>query len=277
MTTPIARLHNPSPAQLDACIAAHRPAIITGLLDGQPASRWDLGSLKAKLGPHTVQVVKQDKPLVYWDPNAGLPIFRMSFDDFVAESFGNQRSGYAYLQDDVNCLPGIIRDYDLPPMLAEKNLWRAKFWLSGTGLVTPLHYDPVETFHWVIQGSKRFLCYRPGVRNYYPYPADSTAPFISRVDPDHVDLDEFPRFRNANAVEFELNAGELLYLPAFWWHQVYSLAAVNISLNFVWTANWRRSLRHLPQMARARRHVALQRARVKAAALAAQRANRLGA
>jgi len=155
-------------------------------------------------------------------------------------------------------------------MMADKGLFRAKFWLSGPGLITPLHYDPVETFHWVIRGSKRFICYPPGVRRFYPFPANSTAPFISQVDPDQPDLDRYPRFRAAQPIEFTVEAGEILYLPAFWWHQVYSEGAVNLSINFVWFASRLRSLRHYPQFSRARRHIAMRLAQVRAQEKAAR-------
>lgn len=263
-TTQIARLHNPTRAQLDRCIAANQPAILTGLLDDQAASKWDVPYLRSKLGPRTVQVVQQDKPRVYWDPRAGLPIKALTFNEFAESAFQRQDAGFSYLQDDVNSFPIIRQDYELPAMMADRGLWRAKFWLSGAGLVTPLHYDPVETFHWVIRGSKRFVCYKPGIGRYYPHPARSTAPFISRVDPDFPDPDKFPKFRRAQAVEFHVNDGEVLYLPTYWWHQVYSEGAVNISLNFIWFTSRLKALRHLPQALRAQRHIARGVAQVKA-------------
>ncbi len=266
---PITRLHNPSPAELDACIAAHRPAIITGLFDGQEATRWDLASLQRKLGSRVVQVAKHAEPRLYWDPKAGLRIEPHTFDDFVERAFKRKDSGYWYLQDDVNSFPQIKDDYRLPEMIARRNVWRAKFWLSGAGLITPLHYDPVETFHWVIRGSKRFVCYRPGVRNFYPNDRRSTAPFISRVDPDGYDERQFPRFARAIPVEFSVEEGELLYLPAFWWHQVYSEGGVNVSLNFVWFASLAKCLRHLPQLYANKKHLLLRRKQIRAQAVAA--------
>jgi hypothetical protein len=261
----IVRIDHPTPAQLDQCIAAHRPVIFTGLLDGEVAARsWDLPYLRAKLGHRAVQVASNDKPRLYWDPTAGLPLRQVPFDEFVARAFGGEGAGYSYLQDDVNSFPFIKDDYRLPPMMADKDIVRAKFWLSGAGLITPLHYDPVETFHWVIRGAKRFICYPPGVRSYYPFSWRSTAPFISRVDPDHPEPDRFPRFGRAAPLEFSMKDGDVLYLPAFWWHQVYSEGDVNISLNFVWFASAMKSVRYLPQFARTARHLALRIIQVRA-------------
>jgi hypothetical protein len=256
VSTGIVHLDRPTRAQLDRCIAEHRPAILRGVLDDEWATRaWDLPYLRRKLGTRPVKVVTHDKPRLYWDPQKGLPLRSVRFDVF-AKVFEDGDAGFSYLQDDVNSFPDLKDDYRLPPMIADKGIVRGKFWLSGPDLITPLHYDPVETLHWMVRGKKRFICYRPGVSRYYPFPFGSTAPFISRVDPDHPDPVRFPLFQRADAVEFTVNAGELLYLPAYWWHQVYSEAALNISLNFVWFASRWKNLQHLPQALRARRHVA---------------------
>lgn len=255
-TTGIVRLVRPDRAQLDRCIADHRPAILEGLMDGQTAARdWSLPYLRGKLGGRPVKVVSHDRPRLYWDPEKGLPLRSWDFDAF-ADLFAGRASNYSYLQDDINSFADLKDDYRLPSIIEEKGLLRGKFWLSGPGLITPLHYDPVETLHWMVRGSKRFICYRPGVGRYYPFPFGSTAPFISRVDPDHPDPARFPRFQQAQPVEFEVKAGEVLYLPTYWWHQVYSEGAVNISVNFVWHASRWKALRHLGQSLRARKHLA---------------------
>jgi hypothetical protein len=269
-STGIARLHKPTAAQLDQCIADHRPAIFTGLMDEQVATRaWDLPYLRGKLGGRMVKVVTHDHPRLYWDPRNGLPLRPQSFESFVAAVLDRPSRRYSYLQDDVNSFADIKDDYRLPAMIEDKGLLRGKFWLSGPGLITPLHYDPVETLHWVVRGTKRFICYRPGVSRYYPFPFRSTAPFISQVDPDHPDPRRFPRFRNARPLEFSVNPAEILYLPTYWWHQVYSEGAVNVSVNFVWHASRWKALTHLGQSLRARRHLARAVAQARAQAVAA--------
>jgi lysine-specific demethylase 8 len=264
------RLDRPSAAELDRCIAGHRPAILSGLMDDQPASeRWDLSYFRRKLGACRALVVEQESPRLHWDPAAGLPLRQRTFDDLITRAFDQPGAGFSYLQDDVNNIPALRDDYRLPPMIQQRGIVRGKFWMSGPGLITPLHYDPVETFHWMVRGRKRFRCYVPGVRRYYPYSWRSTAPFISQVDPDHVDPARHPRFVRAASLDFEVGEGEILYLPAFWWHQVYSRAPVNVSVNFVWWASLARSARHLPQLVRSGRHLLVQYRKARAAARAA--------
>jgi len=262
----VERLHRPTAREVDRAIAGHRPAIFSGLMDEQPAARWDLPSLRQRLGTRAVPVVCNGGPRISWDPRKGLSQRSLPFAEFADRLVERGGDAFEYLQDDVNDVPVLKADYRLPDCLGARAILREKLWLGGGGLITPLHYDPVETFHWIIRGAKRFLCYRPGVLRYYPYPAGSDAPFISQVDPDHPRPREFPRFATAVPVEFTLRAGEVLYLPAFWWHQVYSQAAVNLSLNFVWFAAPARNARHFLQYLRARRHIARGRARARQAA-----------
>jgi hypothetical protein len=264
-----ARIHDPSPDQVDRCIREHRPVVFTGMMSGQPAARWDLPELTERLGQRPVAVVRQPSPRVVWDPQRGLPLQDMPFASFVDQVFRQGEAGISYLQDDINSFPTLRADYRLPEVIERKGIVRAKFWLSGRGPITPLHYDPVETLHWLIRGHKRFLLFPPGTRRYYPHPARSTAPFISQVDPDHPDPTRFPRFRREAGQPLVLEAGDVLYLPSFWWHQVYSQGATNLSLNFVWLVSWLRSARHLGQYVRSRAHLRRGRAKAEAKAAAA--------
>jgi hypothetical protein len=275
-STSIVRIDNPSRAQLDRCIARNQPAVFRGLMTGEVAARWDLPYLRTKLGAQIVQVASNDRPRLHWDPQAGLPIQGVPFSQFADAAFERPGLLYRYLQDDVNSIPALGDDYRLPSMIEEKGIQRAKFWLSAAGLVTPLHYDPADTLHWMIRGRKRFRLYRPGVRAYYPFSWKSTAPFISQVDPDRPEPRRYPRFARAEAqaIDFDLQEGELLYLPTFWWHQVTSLAPVNISLNFVWLASLAKCLRYFPQFARAARHLVKQIGKARAKAVQARRAAR---
>jgi len=85
-------------------------------------------------------------------------------------------------------------------------------------------------------GRKRVYLYAPDQWiNLYPYTADITTPRASRVDipqwrrGDATQRHRFPRVANARCYTTVLEAGDLLYMPAFWWHAVEALDA-NISV-----------------------------------------------
>jgi Cupin-like domain len=43
------------------------------------------------------------------------------------------------------------------------------------------------------------------------------------LHPDAPDVDRFPLYRGLEPIEVELQGGEMLFLPSFWWHQVHSV------------------------------------------------------
>ena len=215
-------------------------------MDDQVATKsWDIPYLRSKLAGRNVLVVKHREPRLYWDPSAGLPLQpRSSRSSPTARSCGGD-AGYSYLQDDVNSFPFIRNDYRLPAMMEEKGIVAREVLAERRAADYP---TALRRRRDIPLGRPRLEALphlRPGVRRYYPFPFKTTAPFISQLDPDNVDLDRFPRFRQVEPVDFQLKEGEILYLPAFWWHQVYSEAQVNISVNFVWWASKAKNLRFL--------------------------------
>ena len=61
---------------------------------------------------------------------------------------------------------------------------------------------------------------------------------MSPVDMTQPDLVRFPRFARARALTCEIRAGDILYLPSFWWHEVRSKPDPhhrNIAVNYWYT------------------------------------------
>jgi len=116
--------------------------------------------------------------------------------------------------------------------------------------VSSTHKDSYENLHTVICGKKTFTLLPPTDAAYlyatrefpvYRYSHDSMSckglgkcghcwtkapapeqkgvPWV-QVNPDNADLKRFPLFENASPVRVTVEAGETLYLPAFWYHQV---------------------------------------------------------
>jgi jumonji domain-containing protein 7 len=52
---------------------------------------------------------------------------------------------------------------------------------------------------------------------------------MSPIDIEQPDVERHPRFAAATRVECEVREGDVLYLPAFWWHQVASSPSCNAS------------------------------------------------
>lgn len=117
---------------------------------------------------------------------------------------------------------------------------RPRLWL-GSEVVTPAHFDESHNLACVVSGRRRFTLFPPeqgaglyiGPLDFAPTPTP-----ISLVDFRAPDFARFPRFREAmrHAIVIELEAGDALYLPAFWWHHVESIGMLNVMVNYWWSA-----------------------------------------
>lgn len=98
-----------------------------------------------------------------------------------------------------------------------------RFWLGPAGTVTPLHCDYDDNIFAQIWGSKRIFLAPPHHDEFlYPSPANAIL-HGSPFDPEAPDYERFPLARQASLVEIIVNAGDMLYVPAGWYHQVRAL------------------------------------------------------
>lgn len=142
--------------------------------------------------------------------------------------------------------------HDLPPYLGNLELrelnslchWPTyfdkmgppRFWVGPAGTVTPLHCDYDDNIFAQVWGTKRIFL-SPPHHDAFLYPREANAIlFGSPFDPEAPDFDKFPLARQAAMIECVVNPGELLYVPAGWYHQVRALT-FSLSAN-----RWARAL-----------------------------------
>jgi hypothetical protein len=123
-------------------------------------------------------------------------------------------------------------DYPLAPP-------RVSIWI-GNRTTACCHYDTSDNLACSVVGMRRFTLFPPDqISNLYPGPLTPTpgGQVLSMVDFDNPDFTQFPRFAEAikHGQVAELEAGDALYLPSMWWHQVESLMPLNILINYWWT------------------------------------------
>lgn len=110
-----------------------------------------------------------------------------------------------------------------------------RFWLGPAGTVTPLHCDYDDNIFAQIWGSKRIFL-SPPHHDEFLYPREANAVlFGSPFDPEASDFGKFPLAQQATMIECIVAPGDMLYVPAGWFHQVRSLS---FSLS---TNRWARS------------------------------------
>jgi hypothetical protein len=114
----------------------------------------------------------------------------------------------------------------------------ARIWIGNRAIVQA-HFDLKENIACVVAGRRRFTLFPPEqTPNLYPGPFELTlaGPPVSMVDMADPDFEKHPRFRQAqeHAVVAEMEPGDALYIPYFWWHHVEALETFNVLVNYWW-------------------------------------------
>jgi len=203
---------------------AAQPVVLTDVVDRWPAlTKWTDGFLKTTVGH--VEVTACTGRNAADDPNHDIERFytKMPFADFVDQVagagvtndlylVGNTRfleaDGADVLLDDVD---DDVQAYLDGPVVKE----RCSFWFGPAGTVTALHHDPTSVLYAQVRGQKRFRLLSPG-----------NVPALMAADGTYadIDVDDAARGMDDRVYDVTLSPGELLLLPAGWWHEVTALS-----------------------------------------------------
>lgn len=236
--------------------AAHWPAV----------KRWNPELFRAELGDRLVPIGDQYMRVA-------------DFIDGVVNATQDRPAPYLqgtgegrYLAD---LFPELVGDIDPEPIYAEPN-WltarffpgslrhqlnrgpRAEIFFGGLGAgFSRLHWDMlhVHVFAAQVFGTKSWLLFSPDDSpNLYPHPKYSNVSEVS--DLFAADVEKFPLLRKAQGHRVLLEPGEMLFVPAGWWHTTtLSEPSISISINSANASNWRSLVRDIWQQKRFRRAV----------------------
>jgi lysine-specific demethylase 8 len=240
--------------------ALDRPVVIRGGARGLSAfGRWDPAYLSAKVGSvvahHKLSVTNKH-------PDFDQPTLAVSFargESTLAELFSavttgssSERSKRLFTGDEKFLLrrrngvtsidaelEPLWHDVGLPELVPEDRLYTVWAWFSGRGVRTWLHYDNngCHNLNAQISGRKECLLFEPSAAEnlYFFDPAGpNPAHNCSAVDVDAPDPQRFPRFADASAWSASLEAGDLLFIPAWWPHAFLHLGEFNANVNYWW-------------------------------------------
>ena len=194
-------------------VAKHRPVVFKGYAKRWKATDlWTDAYLRNNFGDEKMMMETKD------DDKENPPSARPIRDFLAAYNDSN-----LYMVDEV--LPAMRAHVDLPTCLRCEEMtdrfFVSYFWMSNGGTSSKLHVDTDENVLCVVHGSKTLLLVSP-LQSASLYADDSPLFGVSPIDPRRVDFDAFPR---AIDVRYELafvDAGDLVYIPQFWWHHVIS-------------------------------------------------------
>jgi hypothetical protein len=216
--TGVPRISRPDAEAFRRRAAQGMPFLISGV-----AGRWPIVSL-------TPQDLRE---------RFGEVAVRARVGDYVATAFAGDRAMQdmtmaEYLdlvESEAHALPPYVGNLGVrelnslchwPGYLAKSG--PARFWIGPARTVTPLHCDYDDNLFAQLWGTKRIFL-APPHHDELLYATEATPLlFASRFDPEAPDYDQFPLARQAALVECIVQPGDMLYVPAGWYHQVRALS-----------------------------------------------------
>jgi lysine-specific demethylase 8 len=231
-------------------VAASSSEVVRTVIDtASPAVfTQDISNTGRLLTPNDLRHALQDENVTVsvshggaFRPQAGavIPGRRMPFADFATyvENSNRQSSERLYLSQFPLDTTSVILGSDVAmpsyfpgsasPVI--KNLW-----FGPAGTISPLHFDRSHNLlhqHW---GRKHVVMFDPSHSHLMkPGSKNSGTPHVSSLDlvisGFNIDLSRL----TAPCLETLLEPGDVLFIPAFWWHHVISID-VSISINYWW-------------------------------------------
>jgi hypothetical protein len=242
-------------------LAADSPVILKGLAADWPLVKAGKESPQAAMA--YLKSFDSGRPVVRF---AGAPEIKGRFfynDEMTALNFASERVPFDQFLSEVDATLGVSdvpsyyigsTDIDVHfPGLSETNslpldedMFRAhpplpSIWI-GNRTTASAHYDMSNNIACCIVGRRRFTLFPPDqIANLYPGPLEPTpgGQVVSMVDFNAPDLSRYPRFTEAlaSAQVAELEAGDVLFYPALWWHHVEALEPFNVLINYWWNTS----------------------------------------
>ena len=237
-----------------------KPVIVTDALKAWPAvGRWTPDFFKTQFGGMKFTIHDTLRSQIGYKDAGGATEYTMAtFVDRVMASTDDSPAPYFRNRILAEYFPTLVPDiqplpvYFAPNWLTERFLVKSvgkhlnrgaaiEIYIGGKGGAFPvLHYDGSATHAFLMQiyGVKEYIVYPPDQREFlYPSPDSRNLSMVNSLDTP--DLERFPLFTQARGARFELHPGELLFVPALWWHTAKMLTpSITVSINTVNDSNW---------------------------------------
>ncbi|KAL9318449.1 hypothetical protein ACSQ67_014966 [Phaseolus vulgaris] len=136
-------------------------------------------------------------------------------------------------------LETLKEDIQTPLILTSKELSSINLWMNNAHAKSSTHYDPHHNLLCIVSGCKRVVLWPPSASpSLYPMPIYGEASNHSSVSLENPDYSIYPRAECSMefAQKVVLQAGDALFIPEGWFHQVDS-DDLTIAINFWWRSN----------------------------------------
>lgn len=214
------------------------PVILSKSFNWDALSIWDFPYFKKKYADKTVQL---DFYSEVENHSWGVRTVKLPEAlDLISNNTNKKVKHYLMQKSISEEFPELLSDIQLPKYANTQIDYFINLWIGEAGIISQAHYDCSDNFLTQIVGRKRVRLFPPTESmNMYSYRVDEdylgdkSASHISRIQDSDFVMGDFPNFKNVTCFEEILSPGDILYIPAGWWHEIKSLDT-SISVNFWW-------------------------------------------
>lgn len=183
--------------------------------------KWDENFFINELGDYTLNISYDlgfnDQDKVKLNAKLGTYIQKLK----------NNKSEYLRFCRIIDEKPALKKDLDLEFLSRFKqsdDLEEFYFFMGDENTHTGLHCEVTESIGVQIVGKKKWILIAPEERIFiYPI-AKRYNHFLTHLNPENFDPQQFPLFPYAKRYEVDLEPGDVLWFPAFYWHYVRNLS-----------------------------------------------------
>ncbi|CAH1798454.1 unnamed protein product [Owenia fusiformis] len=216
----------------DEYLSKGEPIIIENAIDDWPAGKWTLDSLSERVGHKTCNVRWKTNTEEYKNGKQYF-IRQTTLKEYISDikaMNAKAKSSYMAVQNMKQTFPELLDDIKIPEYVGK--LHGGPFmWIALQNHYEYCHFDPDDGLLIILNGQKHVRLYGCDIDSMYPNPKGTKGRTVqSGVNFDDPDWNMHPNFCNAKCRYGTLNSGDMLFIPAFWWHQVTS-TQTTISVN----------------------------------------------
>ena len=228
-TKEIKKIDNPSNEQFrEETNDFSSPVVITGIVSKwQAFGMFNLDTIKYKFGNARVTVRESDDEYEYFFGNGRKREINLAeYIEMISPPFKpDKRPPYlGNLPFDhpnvVKYLSPIKSFFNFPKFIPAQQYGELRLWIGGGGQRSTIHNDNYHNLNAQIDGKKDFLLFAPQEAENLYVKELTKACWVSPIDIDNYNKSKYSRFADTTAYHTTLSAGEMLYIPIFWWHQV---------------------------------------------------------
>lgn len=204
-------------------LRSHRaPAVFRGLAANWPAvKQWTFAGLAALAPDMPVQLVSGDRERD--KTNFVRSTLRLYLESLQEGEGRESQSLYLKEFDLLEAMPRLRLDLMHSEIFPPLSIRSLQSWIGPAGARTGLHHDYLDNLAVQVVGKKRFHLVRPGT--------------VERLGAVAAKYDSWARLSRVGALELaspdasqgdflvvDLQPGDVLYIPARWWHEVLNLS-----------------------------------------------------